>query len=546
MWRRQVEIAENNAELAERRAAGSTQLQESTSELERALVGDPGWRRFAAVTEQEFTPEGMRQMRAICRLMALCNPLLKRGLNLRSAYVFGQGVEVTARADGQDEAEQDIQGTVGSFFDDDANRRALTGSAAQDRLEHTLGTDGEFFIACFTRPLSGWVQARIFLADEISEVITNPEDRSEPWYYRRVWSERTYQPDGSVADVQQERLYPALDHRPASRPRRIGAVQIAWDSPVLHVDVNRPEGWLRGIPDAYAAVNWARAYKEFLEQWATLMRSLARFAWRLTAKGSQRAQAKAKLAEVPSRHPVTGERAGNIGDTAITPMDAVLEAIPKSGATMDAESGRPLAMMVASALDMPVTMLLSDPGQTGARAVAETLDRPTELAMGQRRELWASVYRRLARHVISESVRAPKGILQGVIRRDPITGREVVNLLGDTDQTIDVVWPDLDEADPKTVVEAVVKASETGTVPPEIILRLVLTALKVRNIDALMRDMVNDGGEFQWPNGPPLALPMGAAALALSGQDPAGADPGPMTPEPKPEAVPDPGDDVDP
>lgn len=513
---------------------------ESLSDLERQM-SEPGWVRFAHLTEQEFSATGMTQMRAVCRLMSIANPLIKRGLNLRSAYVWGQGVEITARANGRDEpAEQDVHAVIQAFLDDDGNKRAVTGSSARDRLEHALGTDGDLFLAMFTRPTTGQVQVRVIAADEITDVITNPEDSSEPWYYRRTWYRNDIDPEsGLVQPVQQKRLYPCIDYRPAAKPRRLGDVQIAWDTPLLHVDVNRPQGWQRGIPDAYAAVPWARAYKEFLESWAGLMHALSRFAWRLTAKGNTKAQAAARVAQAPARDPVTG-RALDVGATAITPMDSTLEAIPKTGATIDAESGRPLAMMVAAALDVPVTMLLSDPGQTGARATAETLDQPTELAMQQRRDLWAAVYRRMLRHVITESVRAPQGALRGVIKRDSWTGQESVTLAGDTDQTIDVDWPDLDDTDVGVVVEAIKKASDTGVVPPEQILRLLLTALGVRDVDSIVETMIGPDGEFAWPTGPPLGGGQSAANLLRAGQDPAAVGTGPMAPDVQP---PDPAAD---
>lgn len=521
-------VARSNTELAEQRLIDATgdgyAVGESVADLERVLH-DPGWQRFATLTAQEFTPDGRQQMRAVCRLMALASPLIKRGLALRSAYVHGQGVQVVARADGArvEDGEQDVRKVVSDWWADDANQRALTGPSALDRLERCLGTDGEFFIAAFTRPLSGWVQTRVILTDEIADIICNPEDRTEPWYYRREWYEITTAADGTQTSVFRKRLYPALGYRPRTRLRRIGGVDIAWDSPMLHVDVNRPEGWQHGVPDSYAAINWARAYKEFLEQWATLMKSLARFAWRLTAKGSQRGQAKQRLGQAPPRDPNTGA-AQDVGATAITPMDTVLEAIPKSGATIDSESGRPLAMMVAAALGIPVTMLLSDPGQTGARATAETLDQPTELEMQGRRGMWTGVILRLVRHVIYSAVKAPHGPLQGTVRWDRDTDREIVTLVGDTDQTVDVTWPDLDDPDQLKQVQSAVQAASTGLIPPEVLLRLLLQALGVRDPDSILREMVGDDGEFLWPTGPP-----GGAVPA--GGDPADAGPGRMAPD---------------
>jgi hypothetical protein len=522
--REQVVAEQNNVEL----------LKESVYDLERQLF-EPGWIRLTAQAEIEFSPEGLVQLRAICRLYALKNPLIKRGLALRGAYVWGQGVEITARANGKQAGEQDVQAVVDQFLTDDANARAVTGSAARERLERTLGTDGEVYLCLFTRPMTGAVQVRTILADEIVEVISNPEDRSEPWYFRRRWVQTAVDPaTGSPVRTVLERLYPAVDYRPMTRPKKLGQVAIAWDSPVLQVKVGDPEGWDRGIPDCYAGLDWARAYKEFLEDWGRLMRSLSRFAWKATTPGSKSGAVKARLAEAPSRALTVGGDPNAAGATAILSPDVALEAISKNGATIDAESGRPLAMMVASALGVPVTMLLSDPGQTGARATAETLDEPTENEMGLRRELWSGVYKRILRYVIAESVRAPQGALKGTIKRDQASGRETVTLAGNTDDTIDMVWPPLDKVTPDILVKAITEAAGTGTLPPEVIARLLLTALGVRDVDEILDQLMDDDGNFTYPAPPDIGgTGQAAADAARAGQDPAAVlDGGPMQPGP--------------
>jgi hypothetical protein len=527
--RQRLDVELSNAEL----------LAESYSELV-AQLSEPGWLMLTAQSQQEFSPEGLRQIRALCRLLAAVNPLIKRGLGLRCAYVWAQGVEIAARANGKRRREQDVQAVVSAFLEDRSNLRAFTGAAARERLERCLGTDGEFFPILFTRPSTGDVQVRVVVADEITEVICNPEDRSEPWYYRREWDQQIISGDGLTVPKQMVQFHPALDYRPKSRPGSFGRVPVAWDAPMLHVKVGDLEGQQRGLPDAYAAIAWARAYKEFLEDWARLVKSLSRFAWRLTVKGSQRAQAKTRLAAAPARDPGTGV-AQAVGGTAITSPDSTFEPIPKTGATVDSESGKPLAAMVAASLDVPLTMLLADPGQTGARAVAETLDQPTELAAGQRREVWAGVYRRILDHVITEAVRAPEGVLKGTVTADG-WGRERVKLNGNTDQTVDVTWPDLD-ADPAAVVKSVVEAASTGTLPPDQVARLLMTALGIRQVDDLIAAMTDDDGRFLWPDGPSLGGSGGdAAALARTGGDPADSGAGPMGPD---DAGPESNDDDD-
>lgn len=507
--------------------ANSSLLAESVADLERQLY-DPDWVRFGQLAEVEFSISGMVQLRSICRLYGLKNPLIKRGLDLRSAYVWGQGVEIAARANGRNPGEQDVQAVVAAFLDDVGNQRAVTGAVARDELEHALGVEGEVFVALFTRPLTGAVQVRTISPDEITEVVCNPADASEPWYYRRQWLEITHGSDGQQQTKTRELLYPCVDHRPKTRPRRFGQVPIEWSTPILHIAVNRPRGWQRGIPDAYAAVDWARAYKIFLEDWATVIKSLSRFAWRLTTKGSARAQAKTRLGTAPPRDSITGQEQA-AGATALTPLDAALEAIPKSGATIDSESGRPIAAMVAAALGVPVTMLLGDPGTTGARATAETLDQPTELTMQQRRTVWETAIRRILTYVVTESARAPRGVLQGVIRRDPYYDQEVVELAGDTSTVVDITWPDLDDVDAAAVVDAVVKAHSTGVVPPEQILRWLLTAFGVQHVDELVEQMVDGDGGFVWPSLPPLGGDGQVAAdRARAGGDPATVGTGPM------------------
>jgi hypothetical protein len=544
--RREIQIANDNMELLaarlEEATAGGTPFgisEAGVADLERALIGDPGWRLFTALAREEFSLDGLRRVRAVCRLMSVANPMIKRGLNLRSVYVWGQGCEIRARADGKRDGEQDVQAVLAAHIADPGNQRTLYGAQARDEREHDLGTEGEVYLVLFTRPRSGWVSVRTIPADEITDVITDPDDASCPWYYRRRWYRTVHDDAGVPRQEPVETLYPDVDYtpRPGARPRTIGDTPIAWDSPVVSVAVNRINGGGgRGIPDAYAAVNWARAYKEFLEQWAGLMKSLARFAWRQTVEGRDRTQARTSLAAAAAGNTsaVAGQR-NDIGGIALTPIGGGLEAIPKTGATIDAESGRPLAAMTAAGLDVPVTMLLADPGQQGNRATAETLDWPTELAMMARRSLWTACQTRIAQYVITESVRAGDGALKGKVVRDQVTDRETVTLAGDTDTTVDVEWPPLDEIDPKAIIDAVVAAAGTGTIPPELILKWLLKALGERELSSILDEMVDEDGNFRWPQAPPIGgAGQQAADLARAGADPATAGPGRMGPDGQP------------
>jgi hypothetical protein len=154
--------------------------------------------------------------------------------------------------------------------------------------------------------------------------------------------------------------------------------------------------------------------------------------------------------------------------------------------------------MIAAGLGVPVTWLLGDPGQTGARAVAETLDEPTRLEMEGRRSIWADALRELVDYVIDQSVKAPRGQLRGTIGRDEF-GREVITLQGDLDRAVDVDWPSLEKADVKTLVDAIVQADTTEVIPKLTIARLILMALGVDDIDEVLKEITDENGDYVDP-----------------------------------------------
>jgi hypothetical protein len=87
--------------------------------------------------------------------------------------------------------------------------------------------------------------------------------------------------------------HPALGYRPAQRIKTLNGAEVRWDAPILHVPVNRLDGWKYGIPDVYASIAWARMYRDFLVDWALLTKSLSKFAWKATGGTKSRAQAAA-------------------------------------------------------------------------------------------------------------------------------------------------------------------------------------------------------------------------------------------------------------
>ena len=464
VWQQRAEALANQLEL----------YDEALADAEAKLdVDNLGWARYG-VTEEGFSNSFRQRKAEEVEIATAANPLIKRGANLRAAYVWGSGVSVTVRDEGTEG--QDVNKVVQDFLDDPGNR---TVSAMESQIENekSLFTSGECFLAMPTDRVKGTVKVRVIPPAEITKIISNPEDKVEVWFYLREYG---------VGSGQTKRvLYPDLHYRPATHHRAgwydkdLEGVTISWDQPVRPIQVNKIRG--RGLGDGFAAIPWAFAYKGFLESWYKLMQSLAKFAWQARTRGDKASLAAQRIADTV-----------NPGAALATDANTRLEAISKTGASFDAGSGKPLAAMVAAALGIPVTMLLGDPGVTGARAVAETLDEPTQLEFALRREVWASAYRDIASYVIDVAVES--GRLQGMMTRD---GNRLYAVLPENDsRTIVVDFPRIDPTPMVSLVQSIVAADSTGILPPLVIARALLKALLVPDIDDVLRSITDEEGNF--------------------------------------------------
>lgn len=497
------------------------EILEATADATRMLAADDhGWSKAGdgAALDREY----IRSQIKLARVMAVADPLIRRGVNLRIAYVWGMGVTVQADPGSEggegEPATQDVNEIVQAFWDDPSNVDSFSSGQAHERMERSLATDGERFLALFTTPRTGRVEVRSIPSQEIGEIVTNPEDAQDPWFYRRDYTAKTLAAGGTGLETTSEArtvYYPSINYRPRSLPTTLNGKEIMWDSPILHVAVNQQEGSLRGTPDVLAALPWAQGYRGFLEDWARLVKAYSRIAWSVTAKTGAGAAA-ARSAFATARADVDGP----VGQTAIIGEGQKLEAVGKSGATIDSRSGFPLAAMTAAALDIPATILTSDPGVTGARATAETLDRPLELAIRMRRDLWTDVIRTVVMYAIDRAILA--GRLRGIRRIDQITGRERLELRGEQDPRLQVDFPDLSEVDLKTQMEAIKAADDLGKLPPLLIAQMAMTALQVDDLDAWLKEITDDEGNFTPPDTAVADAAGSAAARAMrNGDDPA-------------------------
>lgn len=468
-------------------------LEERLAELELAQ-DELGWRRVGGDNEREFSRDGLKAITKRARYAYLSNPLINHAVDVQAHYVFGQGVTVAA-------THPLVNDVVQTFMDDPSNAAELTSQEALMAKEVSLATDANLFLVLFPNRQTGHLKVRSLLFDEVEDIITNPDDMREPWFYKRVWM---VQRDG-VTDERHEAYYPDWRYQPANKPTTYRDKPVLWDSPVMHRKVGGFGHMRFGVSELFSVLDWALAVREDLEDWATIRKAHSRFATQLTTpKRSGVAAAKARLGTtVGVTHETNPPPVA--GSTFISTPDVTYRPIPLANISPNPEEGRRLGLMVAAGTGIPETILFGN-AEVGNLATAKTLDRPTELKMRARQMFWRSLLLDLVNYAIDWAAKAPKGKLKGQEVLDD-EGRRTVVLSPDPDaepdprnpdafdpnepmdRSVSITYPELLERDVKALVDATVAViphlGDTDDAR-RLAAKLLLEALGVDDIDEVL------------------------------------------------------------
>jgi hypothetical protein len=174
--------------------------------------------------------------------------------------------------------------------------------------------------------------------------------------------------------------------------------------------------------------------------------------------------------------------------------------------------------MVSAGTGIPEPILAGD-ADVGNFATAKTLDRPTELKMRTRQQMWADIYGDLLTYVVDQAVIKSNGPLRSVGKEvtDPYTGEKVVETT--VDRTVDIRFPSILERDKLNEVQAITLGATlngqtaAGTMDDRTLTRLLLSALGEENIDQMLEQLYPDGATMGKPSEepePPEPSPMTA------------------------------------
>lgn len=500
----QLGYAHNNMEL----------MTEAIAELELAME-DIGWFRMSGWGDREFSFMGLKKIRRLARLSYLKNPLIRHGVEVQTHYVWGQGCSVSAR-------NEEINNVIRRFVDDPKNTSTFTGHQARLDKERELATHGDLFLALFTNQATGRVIVRSIFPDEVTDIITNPQDRHEPWYYKREWAEAQFDPgSGVVSSEPQICFYPdwRLTYNKSKKlpkPKSIGGHPVIWDAPVYHVKVGGFSDMKFGVPEVYSALDWARAVKDDLSDYATIRRAHSRYAWKMVSKTKGGVKTAKDFLSSTLNIGGSGSMEHNpppiAGSTLLQTENFDFTPIKTAGMVPSPEEGKRLWLLCAAGMGIPLTILSGD-ADVGNLATAKTLDRPTELQMESRRTLWADVNIDILNYVIDQAAIKPQGALAGKGRWDidRYSGEGRVVIDGIDDRDISFQFPSILERDVRLLVAAIVSAvtlngkQNAGLFDDKTIATMLLTALGEDEVDPIVNrifpgsDLTFDAGKGSRP-----------------------------------------------
>ncbi len=235
--------------------------------------------------------------------------------------------------------------------------------------------DGELFLALF---MGSEVKVRLIDPLEITEIITDPDDKEDERYYKRVWSDTH---SGQHEDYYCSHRNPKDEGCKDWSGKNIQATENAKNVLVYHM------AWdnlgQRGMPLLLPAIDWIKQYRRFLASRVAIMLALARFAWKTKVQGGVAAVAAAKG--------VLNDTVVPAGSVAVENMGSDLQPIRTDSNARNAyDDGRMLKLQVAAAVGIP-EQYFGDIS-IGNLATAKTVELPMMKMFQSYQAIWNDAF----------------------------------------------------------------------------------------------------------------------------------------------------------
>lgn len=395
-------------------------LREELASVRAMFARDEvGWTSLSAFGDNSpgLSLSQLKDASRQAREMAVGNPLIKRGLALRYSYVWSKSVTIPGV--NEETGKRGRKSNLENFYRNPTNQEHLFSDAAHQAMEFSAGTDGCYLLLGHEDTKT----VRAIPLSEVAAVYVNPEFSGEVWAILREWNPN---PNGTTVRRRWYYSDQFTGRRQKSITDDLGAsVAVDPNHTLLDFWANRQVGWALGIPDALPAVPWARVYTELFMNGKTMTEALSRFVSKV------KVQSKAGANNVGVKM-----GGGGHGQAAVYGEGNEVDIFSSAGKTYDFGGIRPAASLVATALEVSVVHLLSDPGAAGSSyGSASNLDLPTKRAMVSRQNLWKSFIERVIKWGAGEE--------------------------------LNITFPSLDDPDPYREAQVVALAWNSGTIHPD-------------------------------------------------------------------------------
>lgn len=386
-------------------------IQEATQTVEDQLrLEDVGWVALGGTSAAIISDAARILNMNISRLYAVKDPLAKQSIRLWTDYTFGSGLTWSTE-------HENAKKVLEAFWNSSSNKSVLS-ARGQRMSSDKLLIDGDIFFALF---LGTEEEQRIRRIDplEITNIISNPEDEADIWFYKREWTDK--------AATSHTKYYRDWTNPKGDPPSGIEEKDVA-DALIYFLNYNTTSQ--RGNPLLLPALDWIRQYRRFLASRIAVMLALARFAWRSKVKGGQAAVDKIKGKTNEQELPAGSTIVENMGvDT--TPIKT------ESGAAAAYRDGKMIQHQIFATAGFP-EQYYGDIS-TGNLATAKTVELPVQKMITSYQAVWLDTYKDINEIVLAH------------------------NKIPESNWYVDMDLPPIAPADVSQVAEALVKI--LGTMP---------------------------------------------------------------------------------
>jgi len=481
---------------------------ESTLEQSRwvSLTDDP----VSSTSPELDWAERCKLLRA-ARLYYLKDPLIHQAASLITNYTFGDGLRYSCN---NEEWKQELD----DWWGDEDNLIELTSQQAQESKSVELIIDGEIFFILFNEP-DGRVKVRTLPPEEITQIISHPDDYRRQLYYERKYRAQQYNfVEGTfITASEMSRVYYADWHNYS--PGEYGFEQkmpAVRDGVIYHVAVNRLARQKRGNTETYPALDWAKAHRQMLQDWVTIVKAYSTLAWKAKIKGEDQRdiqRVRDKLMTVlPAFDPQSGQLRQPAGTAGIAfDNDAVsLTPMKTAGMATDPSDSRQIRLMAGAGLGI-MEHYFGDAGNANL-ATAQAMELPMLKKFAARQRFWEDIYKNIMQYVIISGMEA--GRLQGTIdlghnARGLVVSKRIVKKNED-DQVI-VQAPPILTRNMAEVAQAMVPLVENSLLLREDAARYTMKAMDLENIEEELVKL-----EAQWAKEDAAAEEMAKLALTAN------------------------------